>query len=54
MAKKKVQKNKQQSTKHIYKTKDRITRIPLKTGANSSAPEGKAVPVPLVVPVVLI
>ena len=29
--KKKVQKDKQRSTKHAYKTKDRITRTPLKT-----------------------
>ena len=29
---KKVQKNKQRSTKHTYKTGDRVTRIPLKTG----------------------
>jgi hypothetical protein len=28
---KKVQKDKQRSTKHTYKTKDRVTRIPLKT-----------------------
>ena len=27
----KVQKDKQQSTKHISKTKDRVTRIPLKS-----------------------
>jgi len=40
MAKEKVQKNKQRSTKHIYKTKDRVTRTPLKTGVNSGAPEG--------------
>ena len=26
------QKDKQRSTKHIYKTKDRVTRTPLKTG----------------------
>jgi hypothetical protein len=31
MAKGKVQKDKQRSTKHIYKTKDRVTRTPLKT-----------------------
>ena len=30
--KEKVQKDKQRSTKHTYKTKDRITRTPLKTG----------------------
>ena len=29
---KKVQKDKQQSTKHTYKTKDRVTQTPLKTG----------------------
>ena len=27
----KVQKDKQQSTKHTHKTKDRVTRTPLKT-----------------------
>ena len=32
MAKEKIQKNKQRSTKHIYKTKDRVTLTPLKTG----------------------
>ena len=30
--KKKGQKDKQRSTKHTYKTKDRVTRIPPKTG----------------------
>ena len=30
--KKNVQKDKQRSTKHIYKTTDRVTRIPLNTG----------------------
>ena len=34
------QKDKQQSTKHTHKTKDRVTRTPLKTGVNSGAPEG--------------
>ena len=29
----KVQKEKQQSTKHIYKTKDRVTRTPPKIGS---------------------
>ena len=29
--KEKVQKDKQRSTKHTHKTKDRVTRIPLKT-----------------------
>jgi len=28
----KVQKDKQRSTKHTHKTKDRVTRNPLKTG----------------------
>jgi hypothetical protein len=32
MAKRKVQKDKQRSTKHTRKTKDRVTRTPLKTG----------------------
>ena len=32
MALKKVQKDKQRSTKHTYKTKDRVTRTQLKTG----------------------
>jgi hypothetical protein len=36
----KRQKDKQRSTKHTYKTKDRVTRTPLKTGVNSGAPEG--------------
>jgi len=31
--KEKVQKDKQWSTKHTYKTKDRVTRTPLKTGS---------------------
>ena len=30
--KEKVQQDKQRSTKHTYKTKDRVTRTPLKTG----------------------
>jgi len=30
--KEKVQKDKQRSTKHPHKTKDRVTRTPLKTG----------------------
>ena len=30
--KEKGQKYKQRSTKHTYKTKDRVTRTPLKTG----------------------
>ena len=50
---KKEQKDKQRSTKHAHKTKDRVTRTPLKTGVNSGAPEGWAVPVSLVALVVL-
>jgi hypothetical protein len=52
--KEKIQKDKQRSTKHAYKTKDRVTRTPLKTGVNSGGPEGWGVPTPLVAPVVLI
>jgi hypothetical protein len=32
MANKKVHKDKQRSTKHTYKAKDRVTRTPLKSG----------------------
>jgi hypothetical protein len=32
MAKEKVQKDKQRSTKHTHKTKDQVTRTPLQTG----------------------
>ena len=39
MAKKKGQQDKQRSTKHIHKTKGRVTRTPLKSGVNSGAPE---------------
>jgi hypothetical protein len=38
--KEKAQKDKQRSTKHTHKTKDRVTRTLLKTGVNSCAPEG--------------
>ena len=38
--KEKVQKDKQRSAKHTCKTKDRVTRTPLKPGVNSGAPEG--------------
>ena len=44
MAKEKVQKDKQRSTKHTHKTKDLVTWTPLKPG----------VPASLVAPVVLI
>ena len=38
---KKVQKDKQRSTKHRYKAKDQLTRTPLKNrGLNLGAPEG--------------
>ena len=50
MAKKKVQKAKQRSTKHARKTKDRVAGTQLNTGVNSCALEGVAVPVPLVAP----
>jgi hypothetical protein len=46
--KEKVQKDKQRSTKHYTKTKDRAPRIPLKPGVNSCAPEGLAVLAPYV------
>jgi hypothetical protein len=38
--KKKVQKDKQRSTKHIHKIKDRVIRTPLIPEVNSGAPEG--------------
>jgi hypothetical protein len=34
--KEKGQKDKQRSTKHTHKTKDRVTRTPLKTGGEVS------------------
>ena len=40
MAKGKVEKDKQRSTKHTHKTKYRVTRIPQKQGVDSCAPEG--------------
>ena len=54
MAKKKEQKEKQRSTKHIYKAKGRVTWVPLKTGGISGVPEWSVDPAPLVAPVVLI
>ena len=54
MAKRKVQRDKQRSKKHTYTTKDRATPTPLKLGVSSGAPEGLAVPAPLVAPVVII
>jgi hypothetical protein len=38
--KEKGQKDKHRSTKHTYKTKDRVTRTSLKPGVNSGAPNG--------------
>jgi hypothetical protein len=53
--KEKVQKDKQRSTKHTHKTKDRVARTPQKFGVNSDALEGYAVlPATLVAPVLLI
>ena len=51
--KEKVQKDKQRSTKQTHKNKDRLTRTPQKPGVNSGAPEGWAVPAPLVTPVTI-
>jgi hypothetical protein len=48
----KGQKDKQRSTKHTHKTKDRVTRTLLQTVVNSGAPEGSVFPAPLVAPVV--
>jgi hypothetical protein len=48
----KVQKYKQRSTRHTYKTKDRVTRTPLKTGGELRCSGWD--PAPLVTPVVLI
>ena len=53
MQKEKGKKDKQRSTKHAHKTKDRVTRTPVETWVNSGAPEGYAVLAPLVAPVVL-
>ena len=52
--KEKEQKDKQRSTKHTYKTEDRVTRTPLKTGGELRCSGRVAVPAPLVTPVVLI
>ena len=38
--KEKVKKDRHRSTNHSHKTKDRVTRPPLKTGVHSGAPEG--------------
>jgi hypothetical protein len=52
--KEKEQKDNQRSTKHTYKTKDRVTRTPREPGVNSGTPEGLEVSAPLVTPIVLI
>ena len=51
---KKWQNDKQRSTNITHKTKDRVTRTPLKMGMNSGAQEGLTVPDPLMAPVVLL
>ena len=45
---------KPRSTKHTHKTKDRVTRTPLKTGVDLRCSGRVAVPAPLVAPVVII
>ena len=40
VVKEKGQKDKQRSSKHTHKIKDRVTRTPLKIGVNSGAPKG--------------
>ena len=52
--KEKVQKDKQWSTKHTYKTKDRVTRTPIKTEGKLMCSGRVGVPAPIVAPVVLI
>jgi len=54
MTKRKVQKDKQRSTKHTHKTKDGVTRTPLKTGGELRCSGRVVVPAPLVAPVALI
>ena len=52
--KEKIQKDKQRSTKHTHKTRNRVTRTPLKTGGELRCSGRVAVPAPLVAPVVLL
>ena len=54
MAKRKSTKDKQRSAKHTYKTKDRVTRTPLKTDGELRRYRRVGVPAQLVAPVVLI
>ena len=49
--KEKGQKNKQRSTKHTHKTKDQVTRTPLKTGGELMCSGRVTVPAPLVSPI---
>ena len=51
--KEKGQRNKQRSTNHTHKTKDRVTRTQLKPKVNSCTLERLAVPALLVASVVL-
>jgi hypothetical protein len=44
----KRKKDKQRSTKHTHKAKDRVRQIPIKQGVNYGVPEGKVVPVVLI------
>ena len=50
----KGQRDKQRSTKHIHKTKDRVTRTPIKNRGELKCSGRVAVPAPLVTPIVLI
>ena len=52
--KEKVQKDKQRSTKHTYKNKDRVTRTPLKTGGELRCSGRVSSSSPLVTPIMLI
>jgi len=44
---------KRKRIKHTHKSKDRVTRTPLKTGVISDAPDEYTVPAPQVAPFVL-
>ena len=50
----KEQKDKQRSTKHTHRYKDRVTRTPLKTGGELKCSGRVGIPAPLVAPNVLI
>ena len=52
--KEKVPKDKQRSTKHTHKTKDRVTRTPLKTGGETECSGRVTVTAPLMAPVVIL